>query len=118
MNASPKSPPSAAATARKPLYYGWIVVAATVFIAFVSSGSRNGFGVFVNPMREEFGWNFGLISLAATIGMLANGVFQPFAGWAYDMLGARKVIVVGLAIGGRFPPPCHAHPHRPILLHG
>lgn len=100
MNASPSSPPSAAATARKPLYYGWIVVGASVFIAFVSVGPRNGFGVFVNPMRQEFGWSFGLISLAATIGMLANGLFQPFAGWAYDTLGARKVIVVGLAIGG------------------
>jgi len=100
MNASPKSPPSAAARARKPLYYGWIVVAAAFFIAFVSVGSRHGFGAFVNPMREEFGWSFGRISLAATVGMLANGVFQPFAGWVYDTLGARKVIVVGLAISG------------------
>ena len=88
------------ATAPKGLYYGWVVVAAAFFIAFVSIGSRGAFGAFVNPMRTEFGWSFGLISLAATIGMLANGFFQPFAGWFYDKLGGRKVILTGLAILG------------------
>ncbi len=53
------------ATARSPLYFGWYVVAAVTFIAFVNTGTRSSFGIFVIPMSEEFGWNRFTISVAA-----------------------------------------------------
>ena len=85
---------------RKPIYYGWIIVATCFFITFLTVGTRTSFGAFVNPMKDDLGWNFGLISLAAAIGMLAGGIYQPFAGYLFDKLGARKVILVGLVIVG------------------
>ncbi len=74
---------------------------ATCFLlSMVTMGSRQGFGAFVNPMREEFGWDFSTISIAATVGMLCNGLFQPFIGRLLDRFGGRIVILAGLVILG------------------
>ena len=88
--------------ARKPLYYGWIIVATSFFIVFATVGTRQGFGVFVGTWSdpEGLGWKIWMISLAASIGVLASGVFQPFLGAIYDKLGGRKVILSGLVILG------------------
>ena len=81
---------------KKPLYFGWYVCAATVFIGFVSIGARNSFGVFVIPMSEEFGWSRLTVSIAAALGVLVNGIIQPFMGQLFDRTGGRKVILTGL----------------------
>lgn len=86
---------------KKPgIYYGWYVVAALTFTVFVTMGARNAFGVFVVPMEEEFGWNRFHISIAAALGMLANGVIQPFAGRLFDHTGGRHMIIGSLLIIG------------------
>jgi MFS family permease len=82
------------------VFYGWIIVATTFLIALVTVGGRSAFGVFVVPMSEEFGWSRSIISLAAAIGFLVNGLSQPFLGRLFDTLGGRRVIVVSLAIFG------------------
>ena len=85
---------------RNGLYYGWVIVGASFFISFLTVGGRNGFGVFVIPMSEEFSWDRGTISLAASIGFLLNGLSQPFIGRLYDRIGGRKLILVSLVIIG------------------
>jgi MFS family permease len=86
------------AKTKKPIYYGWYVCAATMFIAFVAIGARNSFGVFVVPMSEEFEWNRFTISAAAAVGVLVNGVTQPFMGRIFDRTGGRKLILISLAV--------------------
>lgn len=81
-------------------YYGWYIAATCFFIAFLTVGSRNAFGIFVIPMSEEFGWNRTTISLAAALGFLVNGLTQPFIGHLFDRLGGRRVILIGLVIMG------------------
>lgn len=85
---------------KKPIYYGWYVCAAAMFIGFVAIGARNSFGVFVIPMSEEFGWNRFTISLAAALGVLVNGVTQPFVGQIFDRTGGRKLILISLLVLG------------------
>jgi len=82
------------------IYYGWFIVAASFFISLVTVGARNGFGVFVIPMSDDFGWNRGSISLAASVGFLLNGLSQPFVGRLYDKVGGRKLMLWGLLILG------------------
>ena len=85
---------------QKPIFYGWFVLSASFFALFVSTGARNGFGVFIIPMTDDLGWSRGTISLAIAIGWLINGVTQPFIGRVFDELGGRKVISVSLAVLG------------------
>ena len=85
---------------KKPIYFGWYVCAATVFIGFVSIGARNSFGVFVIPMSEEFGWSRFTVSIAAALGVFTNGLIQPFMGQLFDRTGGRKLILTGLLILG------------------
>ena len=71
-----------------------------MFIAAVTTGARNGFGVFVLPMSETFEWNRTAISVAAGIGWLVNGVTQPFLGNLFDKFNSRKVVLVSLLVVG------------------
>lgn len=82
---------------RPGIFYGWFITATTFVIALVTVGSRSGFGVFVVPMSQDFGWNRSTISLAAAIGSLVNGLSQPLLGWLCDKFGGRKVILMSLA---------------------
>ena len=88
------------ATTKNPIYFGWYVCAASIFIGFVAIGARNSFGVFVVPMSDEFGWNRFTISLAAALGVLVSGLVQPFMGQVFDRTGGRKLILISLVILG------------------
>ena len=81
-------------------YYGWYILGTAMFIAFVTTGARNGFGVFVIPMSEEFEWNRTTISVVAAVGWLVNGITQPFLGHFFDRFSARRVILVSLVVVG------------------
>ncbi len=82
------------------IYYGWLIVAAGFFISMIGVGAYSGFGVFVIPMSEEFGWNRATVSLAASIGALAGGFSQPFVGRLFDRIGGRRLMMAGLMFSG------------------
>ena len=82
------------------MYYGWYVVITAMFIAAVTTGARNGFGIFVIPMSEAFDWSRTTISIAAALGWLVNGVTQPLVGHVFDRYNSRRVILVFLALAG------------------
>ena len=98
--AQPEPGPQQAAPRRAGVYYGWYIVATAMFIAAVTTGARNGFGVFVIPMSETFEWNRTTISVAAGIGWLVNGVTQPFLGHLFDKFNSRKVVLISLLVVG------------------
>lgn len=82
------------------IFYGWFILAAGFFALFVSMGARNGFGVFVIPMTGELGWTRTEISAAISIGVMVNGLSQPFLGRIYDRYGGRLVISISLLVLG------------------
>ena len=90
----------ASRTTPRGIFYGWLVLAAGFFALFVSMGSRNTFGVFILPMTEEFSWDRTTISAVVSVGILVNGVTQPFLGRLYDRYGGRIVISLSLLVLG------------------
>ena len=82
------------------MYYGWYVVITAMFIAAVTTGARNGFGVFIIPMSDAFDWSRTTISIAAATGWLVNGVTQPLVGHVFDRSNSRRVILVSLVVAG------------------
>ena len=88
------------AKTKKPIYYGWYVCAAAMFIGFVAAGARQSFGVFVVPMSDEFGWSRFEVSIAASLGVLVNGVSQPFIGRIFDKTGGRKLVLASVIVLG------------------
>ena len=86
--------------ARTGIFYGWFVVATCMFIAFLTMGTRNAFGAFVVPMEAEFEWNRTVVSWAAALGALLNGVTQPFMGYLFDRVGVRIVVIAGIFVVG------------------
>ena len=82
------------------IYYGWYVMITAMFIAGVTTGARNGFGVFVIPMSEDLDFSRTGISIAAGIGWLMNGISQPIVGHLFDKFNSRKVILLSLLVAG------------------
>jgi MFS family permease len=67
-----------------------------MFIALVSVGPRVGFGVFVIPMSDDFGWSRSAISLAGTVAAIVGGCTQPVLERIFDIVGGRKLMLTGL----------------------
>jgi MFS family permease len=86
--------------ARKPLYYGWIVLAAVVFVMLGASGIRAVFGVFIKPIEAEFGWTRQQLSGAAALSLFVLGAVGPMVGWLADVWGPRRVMLLATAILG------------------
>lgn len=70
------------------------------FILFGAAGSRFSFGVFLDPLTDEFSWSRGSISGALAAAGIATGLFRPIAGWLADRFDPIRVAMVGLVIGG------------------
>jgi MFS family permease len=85
----------------KSVFYGWWIVAASFFInAFGVGTFFYGFSTFFNPMIAEFGWSRTLMSGVYSLSRLEGGIEGPFAGWLIDKFGARKMLMIGVAIAG------------------
>ena len=78
------------------IYKGWIVVA----VSFLSIGgsigfAQYGFGLFIVPLQEEFGWTRTQINFALTLGVLAH-FLSPLIGRTIDIFGSRYVMAGSL----------------------
>jgi OFA family oxalate/formate antiporter-like MFS transporter len=85
----------------KKIFYGWWIVFACFLIGFyVGSVVFFGFTAFFEPIREEFGWSYTQISIAASLRGLEMGLFAPLIGYFADRFGSRKVSLCGvIAVG-------------------
>jgi MFS family permease len=81
-------------------FYGYIVVIAAFFIFVVSWAAYNSFGVFFNPLLEEFGWNRAVTSGAFSLSMFIYGVLGIVVGALNDRFGPRVMLTVcGILLG-------------------
>ena len=84
-----------------PIYYGWIVVAASSTVVFARMAPAiTTLTVLIFPMSLQLGWSRTLIAGSVSAGAIASLVLSPVVGWAIDRFGARPVLVVSvLALG-------------------
>ncbi len=61
----------------------------------LSLGTRHGFGLFLQPMTLDLGWNRQTFAFAIALQNLVWGCAQPFAGMIADKFGAARVLIAG-----------------------
>lgn len=76
----------------KPLIY--MLIGSAIILA-LSLGVRHGFGLYLVPMSDEFGWGHNVFSLAIAMQNLIWGAAQPFTGALADKYGSKIVVAVG-----------------------
>ena len=54
------------------------------------------FGVFIEPLSQEFQAGRGAVSLALTFGLIGNLIAGPVVGMLSDRYGARRMILIGV----------------------
>ncbi len=77
-----------------PFFYGYTIIVAGFFIQAVVWGSCNSFGVFFDPLINEFGWSRATISGAASIGFLVHGISSIALGNLNDRFGPRLIMSI------------------------
>ena len=90
---SPINSPSGHSAIKKPLFYGWIIVASCFLLQTVQVAIQYGFSVFFKPLIAEFGWSRTVTSGAYSVLMLAAGISAIPLGWLGDRFGPAKVLV-------------------------
>lgn len=75
----------------------WTMLGASL-ILFLSLGIRHGFGLFLAPMSQDFGWGREVFAFALAFQNLVWGMAQPFAGALADRFGARRTILAGAVL--------------------
>ena len=70
------------------------VLACGSLILMLSLGTRQSFGLFMQPMTSDLGWGREVFALALGLQNLVWGVAQPFAGMIADKYGAGRVLTV------------------------
>lgn len=79
------------------------MTAMSFFILAMNALAVAGFGVFLKPLTEEFGWERGALSGAFSLGALSTGILALIAGRLSDRYGPRIfVTIAGLLLGSGF----------------
>jgi MFS family permease len=72
-----------------------VVLACGCLIMAISFGIRAGFGLFLQPMSQEYGWGREVFSFSIALQNLMWGALGAFAGAFADRFGPGRVIAVG-----------------------
>jgi predicted MFS family arabinose efflux permease len=79
------------ARARSPI----VILVAAGLILMLALGTRQGFGLFLQPMCSALGWGRETFSAAIALQNLVWGLAQPFTGMIADRFGAARVAALG-----------------------
>ncbi|MEZ4503326.1 MAG: MFS transporter [Dehalococcoidia bacterium] len=90
---------AAVISGRRKVYYGWWLLAASVVSMALGSGvSFWAFGLYVEPLEDEFGWTRAAVSGGFSISLLVSGLAAPLVGRWIDTRGPRSAILVGAVL--------------------
>ena len=78
---------------KKPIFYGWIIVASCFLLLTIQVAIQYGFSVFFKPLASDFGWSRAVTSGAYSVLMIAAGISAIPLGWLGDRFGPSKILV-------------------------
>jgi sugar phosphate permease len=83
------------------VYYGWRLVAVGIIAMALSAGlPMSSFGLYIEPLEDEFGWTRAEVSLGFSSLWLASGLAGPVVGRWIDTRGPRSSILLGGVLAG------------------
>jgi len=83
------------------IFLGWWMMLATGVMAAWGYGTwLYSYGLYFEPLQQEFGWTRAEISAAAALRRLEGGLEGPFGGIFTDKYGPRVVNFLGFVIAG------------------
>jgi MFS family permease len=74
-------------------YYGYIIVIVSFVVLLLGYGVFYSYGVFFNPLMEEFGWTRAVTSGAYSLAVFVSGSLGILSGRLSDRFGPRIVII-------------------------
>ena len=75
------------------------IVAGAIFLALMgAAGLRAAPGVLMLPLEKAFGWDRGLLSAAAGLGIFLYGLTGPFAAALMQSFGLRRTTTLALSL--------------------
>ena len=78
-------------------HYAWVVLGAACVLNIVARADQGSFGVFIDPLVQQFGWKRGEISFAYSLAFIVGLPAVMLMGWLGDRYGAR-VLMLGASI--------------------
>jgi len=92
-----------ATDAKHRFFYGYIIVVASFIIMVLGWGLYIVFGVFFNPLLEEFGWTRAVTSGAFSLSSILHGVLGIAMGGLVDRFGPRIIVTFcGVFLGAGY----------------
>nr|MDQ3045389.1 MFS transporter [Chloroflexota bacterium] len=83
----------------RPTFWGWrMVTVAGLGVFLAGPAQSSGVSVFIDPMREEFGWSHSLVSATYALANLLSALAVVLSGRLLDRWGHRAILV-GTAFG-------------------
>jgi sugar phosphate permease len=83
---------------RRPIFFGWVIVAVTAVVLLATAGVRAAPGAFLLSMQDEPGWSTSALSFAAAVGLLTYGLAGPISGRLMASFGIRGVTLLSLLV--------------------
>ncbi len=82
------------------VHYAWVILVAGCMVNIVARADQSSFGVFIDPLVEQFGWKRGDISFAYSLAFLLGLPAVMIMGWLGDRFGARLLMLGAAAMIG------------------
>jgi MFS family permease len=86
------------ARATRRVHPAWWAAAATFLALLGAAAFRATPSVMIEPLRAEFGWSIGTISMALSVNLALFGITAPFAAALMERFGVRRVVSIALAM--------------------